>query len=285
MIKNIIVVCIQLVSLFVFSQSNYNTIVKPRIQALSNNHTDIDENYHFYLEHDTLYANNIDNNKLQFLLEERYDYKRMVSHYRRIVFCYLTPNPPVVYQLKQWNAPIVIYIDKAFSKATRNAFTDFISNLEAANISNLNFSFTNKVEKANFYIKASRTPINGYGDDFKFKSETERKNNLLTGSTYNLITDNNNKFYGGILELYLEGFKSDAVINKRLKQLFFKSLGNFVADNYKDTNSLLHKNYVDTDVISDFDINILKIHYLIIYDQIITDSTFKKLIQIAKKTQ
>ncbi|OBX19689.1 MULTISPECIES: hypothetical protein [Bizionia] len=282
--KNIILVfCLQVITFSAYAQNSFDDLVEPRIQVLQNN-TQIDYNAPYViLENDTLFANNYNAINLRFLLSQHYDNKLMLRYYERIVFCYLTPNPPIVYNLMQWNEPIVIFMDKDFPKDVREKFETFISNLQLREINHLDISFTKKLKNANYHIKSSDIPINGYKPDFKFDTEEDRLNDILTGSVYTLATDGNNKFYAGVLKIHLKSFKTNVDITKRLKQLFFKSLGNFVADNYKETTSLLHHNYDNSEAISEFDMNILKIHYAIIYEQKVNGATFKKLVQLAEK--
>jgi hypothetical protein len=180
------------------------------------------------------------------------------------------------YVLKQWNCPIVIYFDSEIPKNVIENFNTFYAQLNQ--VKNLNISFTKNFEKANYYIKSTSKKINSYSEKYKFKSEEERKNSVLTGATYHLNTDENNKFYSGVLTINITN-KSDLELLKQLKQLFFLSLGNFYTSNMGDKNSLLNKNYKKVDYISSFDINLLKMHYINIYDQKINRAIFNKLIK------
>lgn len=282
--RNILLIfCSFIIAFSAIAQNSYDNLIEPRIQVVQNENQ-IENSEHFIvLENDTLYANSHDGINLMYLIPDRYDDPLMLRYYQRMVFCYLKDNPPIVYNLMQWNEPIVIYMDKEFPKAVHESFKTFISNLRVDEITHLNISFTNRLKHSNYHIKSTKEPINGYDKDYKFDSEEERTNDLLTGSTYNLITDASNKFYGGILQIHTESFETNAYITKRLKQLFYKSLGNFVADNYIDTNSLSHNNYDNSETISEFDITILKIHYSLIYNQKINYAKFKELLKLAKK--
>ncbi len=232
------------------------------------------------LDNDTLYDNSYRTFDLDFLKKKSYEYPRMLRYYERIVFCYTTSNPPIKYQLYQWNSPIVIFLDPKLPKDVINKFKVFFSSERLKSIINLNISFSKKLKNANYYIKTIDEDINGYDENYEFESVEERENSILTGITYNLVTDGNNKFHGCLLQINPEKMNTKTDLLKKLKQVFFKSLGNFIADNYKDKNSLLHKKYDNSDKISQFDLDILKIHYSVIYDQKIYGSTFKKLINL-----
>jgi hypothetical protein len=178
--------------------------------------------------------------------------------------------------LKQWNTPIIIYFDKKIPKTVIENFSQFYSQLN--NIKNLNISFTKNIEKANYYIQSTNKNINAYPDTYTFKSEEERINSILTGATYSLITDKNNKFYAGILTINISN-KDDLAILKQLKQLFYMGLGNFYSSKKFDRDSLLSDKYEKVDYISNFDLTLLKMHYINIYDQKITREIFNNLIK------
>ncbi|WP_418511734.1 hypothetical protein [Corallibacter sp.] len=258
-----------LFSIFFFSyvsySQTYSSIVKPRISFID--------------ESRTL------NPDLDYLNASNYEYENMIKYYQRIVFCTIYDDTLYNYKLMQWSTDIVIYLDKNLPKSVANGFYDFISKSNINSVNNLNISFTKKVSEANYIIKMTPKMVNGYDKDFEFDSEEERKNSFLTGGTYELSTDQNNKFYSAVLEMSSKLKKTDDQFLKQLKQLFFKSLGNFVADNYKDTDSLLHKAYINSDTISEFDMNILKIHYGIIYEQIINGSKFRSLVKLANSNK
>jgi hypothetical protein len=184
------------------------------------------------------------------------------------------------FELKQWNAPIVVYFDKQIPKPVVKQFETFYNQISS--LEHLRIGFTSNIKKANYYIKTTSESINAYNEDFKFDSEIERENSYFTGATYLLDTDDNNKFYNGILTINIERGKSNMAILKQLKQLFFLSLGNFDTGFKIDESSLLSNNYKNTDTFSKFDLDLLKLHYSIIYPQKIDDRTFSKLMKLYK---
>ncbi|TYB76393.1 hypothetical protein [Bizionia myxarmorum] len=281
--KLIVLFCFFIVVFSSFAQNKYDSIGEPRIQVIKNDKTADISGRFLVLENDILYPYSNNSADLNFLLPDNYDYNRMLGYYQRVVYCYLTDNPPIVYQLMQWSVPIVIYMDKDIPKDVQDDFKNFISKLQMDNIKHLDISFTKRFKNSNYHIKSTETAVNGYDKNYEFDSEEDRLNDLLTGSTYKLVTDGNNKFYGGVLQIHLKSFQTNDDVTKRLKQLFYKSLGNFVADNYIETNSLLHNDYDNSAEILDFDLNILKIHYSLIYDQRIYLADFRNLLTWAQR--
>merc|ERR1712137_496409 len=134
----------------------------------------------------------------------------------------------------------------------------------------------------NYNVKVVDYEINGYGEDYYFSNEEKRNKHILTGATYNLITDKNYKFYGCTLRINPKKIESDIDYIRRLKRLIFKSLGNFIGKNYKNNKSLLNGNYLNETSLSDFDKSILTIHYQRIYNSPINLKKFNQLIEVAK---
>lgn len=262
------------------AQDNYFDIVKPRINVIPKKSQVVNTNNYIVLTHDTLYAPLIEEPNLDFVESSR-ERRKLVYNYEAQVFRLTTENSKTVYRLKQWSVPIIVYIDKDIPKEIRNDFIAFFSQIN--NIDNLSISFTSKLKDANYYIKTSTETINIYGDDDDFETEEERLNSTYYAGTYRLITDDNYKLYAGVLKVNLNDTPNDTKLLRQLKQLFFMSLGNFYLLNYYPEDSLLSEKYNNDDELSIDDINMLKMHYSIIYEQIINGSMFNKLQNLQKR--
>lgn len=279
MLKKFLTYFICFVSLSLFSQTNLNDILKPRLlfsfeKNKANKDTEI-----VILENDTLFNINSNIIDMKFLNDTIYS-KKFLNTYNAIGFGITGKDYRNGYQLKQWNAPIVVYFDKNISNEVIKGFKLFFSQI--SNLEHLNISFTSQIKNANYFIKTTSEEMNVYNEDYKFESDTERKNSFLTGATYLLANDSNNKFYSGILSININRNQTSLAILKQLKQLFFLSLGNFDIGFDINSSSLLSRKYINSDTISEFDYNLIKLHYSTIYPQKIDDNAFKKLIKIYK---
>lgn len=263
---------------FLLSQNSYDSIVNHRI-LFSLNKTN-EKSKIVVIGNDTLYDNYNKLHNLNYLNNKPLKQQELFRRYLSRVFCNTNKDSKVVYELKQWNEVITVYLDDELPKKVINDFKTFYNQIN--NIENLEINFTTNIEKANYFIKTTTEEINGYKKDYEFDSEEERELSILTGATYNLATDKNNKFYCGVLTINIKNPKDDFELLKQLKQLFFKSLGQFYSSKYVKDTSLLSKVYINTDTISEFDLNFLEIHYSIIYDQKINSTIFRKLMALAK---
>ena len=185
----------------------------------------------------------------------------LIRKYIDIVFIskknYKTAN------ILQWNSHIKIYIDKSIPKKPRKNIKKFYTSESFKEIKNLKISFVNKKSKSNYWIKDISSDSNSI-------------------SSFNLIKDKNFKVYGCILKIKCDDFDNKE-LSKILKQNIFRSLGSFSYISPKRNSSLLSINYTDTDILSDFDLNLLKLHYNVIYDQVVNFNTFNKIISIDSK--
>jgi hypothetical protein len=279
MIKKTFTLFLYLVSISLFSQTNLDQFFEPRLlfdsqENITDQNTEI-----IILETDTLYNLNSNTYDLSFLNDSLY-IEKFIKLYNAIGFGASNNELKREFVLKQWNAPIVIYFDKQIPKPVVKDFEIFYNQISS--LEHLKISFTSNIKKANYYIKTTSESINAYNEDFKFDSEIERENSYFTGATYHLDTDGNNKFYNGILTINIERGNTNVAILKQLKQLFFLSLGNFDIGFKIDESSLLSNDYINSETFSRFDLDLLKLHYSIIYPQKIDNRTFTKLIKFSK---
>ena len=263
-----------------YAQNELLNELTPRLAYTSDKTIAIDKSEFILINSkDTLYAKLKPKMNLSFLKESNYSGKNVIGRYKTIVFQYTDANSKKVYVVKQWSSPIVVFMDKRLPKKVIKKFEAFFSQIKG--ITNLNISFTNKLENSNYHIKTTSVEINAYNEDYTFYSEEDRINSPLTGGTYQLQTDKNNKFYSGILTINLQG-KSDDHVLKQLKQLFYMSLGNFTQEYSDENSSVINNYYNNSDTISDFDLAILKIHYAVLYECKINGTIFNELIKLSK---
>lgn len=261
-------------------QESYSDIVKPRLSFVTDKNDATDLNEWVIIHKDTFYSKYNTKHDLSYLDESLYS-EDLYYYYEYLAFRFTDENSKKIHYIIQWAAPIVIYMDKELPESVRSQFEDFYSQIKG--IENLKISFTSKLENANYYIKTTSKTIKGYNDDYTFTSEKEKQNHALTGGTYKLqIDDNNNKYYSCILTVNPSN-KDEINLLKQLKQLFYMSLGNFFISESFDEESILSTKYDNDSKISELDLDILKVHYALIYDQKINSTTFKKLLELSKK--
>ena len=178
----------------------------------------------------------------------------------------------------QWNSKVIIYFDSQFSKKTIREFKAFFKPIE--HIYNLNISYTNKPDKANYHIKVSDSLIENHKNDDGDLDETQPFSRI----TYNLISDNNYKYYAGKIFIDIKHIEDENLIIIKLKQLFFNSLGHFQM-NYSPLsgNSLTNENYNDSKLISETDIALLRLHYFKIHHNSFNLKDFLNLEKELKK--
>lgn len=184
--------------------------------------------------------------------------KEFNIQYSSAVQFHLPKNKQVV-ETKQWNSQIIVFVDKSIDKTVKKKFVAFFKQIN--DIENFKISFTKSKKESNYLIKVSDSTISN------FKSDTKEYNELSPYSkvTYNLTTDKNNKFYGGTLLIDKTILKDKDLTLKKLKQMFYMSLGPFANRESMPIESLLNPNYVESEIITDFDLKVLKTHYYKIY--------------------
>lgn len=212
---------------------------------------------------------------------EYLDNKNLLNRYKSRVFRYSNKNSKKVFYVKQWNTQIIVYLDEKIPKEQKKELTNFF--IKFNNINNLVVTCTNDIEKANYYIKVIDKSKHGYNEDYTFDNEEERRTFPLTNTTYNLLNDKSLKFYCGVLSINSEEFKNDLTLAiKKIKQVFFMSLGDFSLSYFGNKDSLLSDEYVNSDTLSKEDIDILKIHYSVLYDQKIHSNQFDEILTLTK---
>lgn len=273
MIKSLILL---LLPILAFGQENYNDVIKPRIYFTEEKieGKDVDK---IVIDEDTIYGKQENKNiDLLYLKASNYESKLILLKYELIA-----TNGKKGY-ISQWSVPINVYMDPKLPDNVKNKFKKFYSDKSVKNIPNFRLNFTMKKEDANYYISLSEKEVIGYSNNREFSSEEERKKHYLTGLTYKLNADNNKKYYSAYMPINLETANYNNLLLKKLKKLFFQSLGAFRPHRLDDKSSLLHVEYEDQKTISLFDIEILKIHYGHLYEQPVNIESLNQLIKLAK---
>lgn len=165
------------------------------------------------------------------------------------------------YRMTQWNAEIVVFIDKKIPKKVQKRFKSFVEPL--SNLRNIKISFSKNPLESNYHIVASDKALKIYENE----NDSLDIRHALSGATYTLFSDNNDKYYSAKLKLDLNAVQDSDLILKKMKQLFFLSLGQFqISSISKTKGSILNLDYNNSDIISQKDLGVLKLHYFKIHD-------------------
>ncbi|WP_375239956.1 hypothetical protein [Aurantibacter sp.] len=179
--------------------------------------------------------------------------------------------------LYQWNCPINIYFDKLIPKNIINDFTDYINGFNS--IPNLKISITTNIEDANYYFKVYEADISAYSKEvLNSLNNEESKTKLYTKITYDLNQNKNKKYYNGILKISKSEL-SNKYLSSKLKIIFYLSLTHFYRSDKAEKNSILNKETILVDELSDYDIILLKSHYNQIYPVKINYKNFINLLK------
>jgi hypothetical protein len=252
----------------IFCQTNYDEIITSRKNILKTKDT-------------TLYIKNTDKTDLTFLCKNNYKEEKIFSTYNYSVFQYSRKVKNKFLYINQWNTHIIVFFDKEISKNLIKRFKLYFNQLK--NIKNLKISYTKDIENANYYFKVTNEKVSGFGKKYKFKKGFKKDIHPFYNMTYKLLTDKNNKFYSCITQINRQELQNNTLAFKKIKQLFYLSLGNFVIKKYGIDYSLISLKYSDEETISEHDLDFLKIHYGKIYEQKVDLKTFEKLKKIANE--
>ena len=231
---------------------------------------------YFITDNDTLVnlRNEISKEELK-LFCHYYTDDTLISNYKTAVFHYAS-NKDKKQKSYQWNCDIDVYVDSAIPKKIKKDFIKFYSSLN--HINNLKINFVNDVEESNYIIKLSDTLISNY----KMGRHKNPELHPLSKIAYNMLADDNKKFLGGIAKIDLDHLSDKSLLLQKLKQMFFISLGQFIVNETFHETSLLSPNYKNNETISNEDLDLLKIHYIKIYDKPLSAFTINELIEKSK---
>ena len=174
----------------------------------------------------------------------------------------------------QWSCPIIIYINKSLGENNIDEFTSYIKELNT--VKNLNISITTKLNKANYLIKTVDSYAGSYPiEKLNTTPQASKKSMPFKYMTYNLLADKNRKYYGATVIINKDSLKSNNKSIGKLKKLFFHSLTSFPTSQHSvEKSSMIHSEYKDSLHVSEFDLTILKMHYVNIHDEIIDSKTY-----------
>lgn len=220
----------------------------------------------------------IDSSQLNFLKDfSLLDNVKLVKKYKFHAFGYDKKRT-----LGQIKGPIVIYMDKLFSKDIKSKFITFIEDIPE--IKNLNFSFTNDIEKANYFIDVLDSDVDFFTEKQKSEiSDEDFKNDTFSEMTYKFYANNDSKFISCHFQINKSILKDELFLTK-LKKGFFRSLGSFFESKHAPKASLLYKKPIlENEYLSDYDIIMLKFHYNHLYSFRVNSEVFDSLINMRKK--
>lgn len=180
--------------------------------------------------------------------------------------------------LRQWNVPIKVFIDKTFHKKDRINIGNFIMQFSTLGIPNLKIELVKNKDDANYYITTTKELLEVLDKKKLDQYSVEQlKNRYVNNANYYLRSDNQKKIYSCVLKVNLKTFKSQEDLIRKIKKLFFGSLGRFYPIIYSNKESILNTKYENNDTISTFDINVLKTHYNYIYPYKVDFNLFKTI--------
>ncbi|MTE25519.1 hypothetical protein [Winogradskyella ouciana] len=177
---------------------------------------------------------------------------------------------------RQWNSEVITYLDKRIPRNIRKEFMNFFRQLDSIN--NFNMSFSNSLNKANYIIKFSDTVV----PNLKTKKKKYNENHPLSKGNYRVLVDNDDKIYGCYMYVDRSLLDNEDLLLKKLKQLYFMSLGQFTYRKNISKKSLLNPEYIDTSKLSNYDKNLLSTHYYKIYPKTFDRFDLMRLNNLAK---
>ena len=170
--------------------------------------------------------------------------------------------------LKHWSAPLRIYLDKSIDDKIKKKFRLYIKQFSKYNI--IDMKIVNDIKLSNYIVKTTDVKI-------EIKNATKDAYPFYEGITYSFTSDANNKFIFGSLLLNTNQVKDKEIQFKKLKQYFYLSLGNFIGQHDLPQDSMLSIGYKTNEIISDFDLKILKHHYYFFNKNAIDVSVYNKI--------
>ena len=106
----------------------------------------------------------------------------LYRQYLKSVFYYSDKDSEKVYRLKQWIDNVVIYFDKNIPKQVKREIIQFYLNMPK--IENLDLSFTNNIEEANYFVKLVDKTYFNSRSFYKFKNEQEELSEIDVETGY-----------------------------------------------------------------------------------------------------
>jgi len=211
------------------------------------------------------------NDTLNFLNDFKYfDDEALFKSYVNYVFSNRNTT------IQQFIVPVLIYLDSKIPDNISTEYKKFVNSIPK--IDNLNISFTNKKEDANYLLSVSEKDFFGISKKDLEKFNKQDYNKLVFLKMFaSLSNDQNGNLYAYHLKISPSILKNKNTLNK-LKKAFFKSLGNFSTLIYgAPKGSTLDFETTEIDDLIDEDIQVLKMHYHYIYNFRINARNFYNL--------
>lgn len=179
-----------------------------------------------------------------------YEYKdsTFLKYYKKIAFKHENGKYSNETTSKYWKKPIKIFFSKDVSKKVRKELMRFASEV-SSEIDSLNITQVKKLENSNYVIY--------YKGGFEYESRMSNFKN----SDYYLYWNGKNQIYKNTIRLNIDNLFNDKLKLIQLKNLFFKSLGNFKLINEFECENYFADCHSENKEFSNLDLEILKYHY------------------------
>jgi hypothetical protein len=188
------------------------------------------------------------------------------NDYYNIVF-----NPSKTKYLTQWKSEVKIFLSKELSNDLKKGFIDYIGTFPE--LKNLKISLVKKKEDANYFIKGTSNFKSAH-DESKYTVE-QLKKNIYYNLNYQIQSDGNG-IKSCVLTFDPNRIFDEPTFLRRLKVVFFVTLGQFRHRRWIKGNSLTKIGNDSIQGLSDFDKRLLGYHYQHLYSELIDSKRFAK---------
>ncbi|QNK78387.1 hypothetical protein H7F37_04695 [Winogradskyella sp. PAMC22761] len=154
-------------------------------------------------------------------------------------------------KMKYWKEDIKLFFDKSVDKDLKKELLEFAK------------SISSKIDSLTIYEVKERTASNFFiyeineNSDYKFEPRIKKWN----GSGYYINWDGRQRLYQCNLEINRMQLFNKKLLHNKVKQTFFKALGQFYVIEKLDCTSLFSNCYKGSNQISSIDVELLKYHY------------------------
>ncbi|KQC33171.1 hypothetical protein AAU57_07490 [Nonlabens sp. YIK11] len=192
----------------------------------------------------------------------------LYNMYLKYVFSFNGKNSkPSTVNIVQWKKPVHIFLDPELPKLLRDNFQTHVKSTYQG-IPNLNVDFTNKKEKSN--VAVANTNDSVYRIKPGSKSYERYIKKFPDGLPYDNIKDVEWKGYDGtkyqtLIKVNYKEIDNGSVALKKLKHLFYHVITNFRNSTDGNVASLNTYAYENNERVEEMDIELLKMHYHILW--------------------
>jgi len=178
-----------------------------------------------------------------------YEYKdsTFLHYYKKVAFNHKNDSISKETSMKYWKSDIRLFFSESVPRKAKKDFMDFVESIDIE-IDSLKITEVKKVEDSNYTIY--------YFGDYEYEPRlaNNKKSNFY-------ISWRHNKIYRGSIRVDQNTFFSDHLIQYKLRELFFQSLGYFRLVDDFSCESYFSNCYSQNKKISKLDIELLKYHY------------------------